>query len=279
MSTYRFGLCDWLLPLPGPTALELAGLLGYHGVQILDLGGAENNYPLSLPWVQRAYQQAMERSGVVIQTLQLQALVRSGCLKAPAGSPEERLALESIRRGAQACQALGIPRLMVESFFDSAIQNDQDLERTAALLRKAGEITREHGVQLIYESFMDREKTLALWEGCGRAFLLCYDLLNPLRYGFGDPTQELQQYDLSMIDHIHAKDAPAGYQGSVCLGTGAGLFQESCAILRKRGYTGWVVSENYYCLDPMGKEDPALTAERDLKTLRDTFSPPGINVC
>ncbi len=271
MNEYKFGYCEWLLPLPGPTALKLAGQLGFDGVQMLDLGGTGNNYPLSLPWVRQAYQEAMDQAGVTIQTLQLQSLVRAGWVKAPLTSPEGRLALEAIQKGAEACQALGIPNLMVESFFDSTIQNKEDLSNTAALLQEAGAITRDHGVQLIYESFVEYERTMKLWEGSRQAFRLCYDILNPLRYHFGDPREELRRYDLSMIDHIHVKDAPAGYQGSCCLGTGAGLFQESCAILKERGYIGWVVSENYYCLEPIGKEDPAVTAARDLETLRRTF--------
>lgn len=271
MKSYQFGFCDWLLPLPGPTALRLAGQLGFDGVQILDLGGTENHYPLGLPWVRQAYQEAMEQAGVTIQTLQLQSLVRAGWLKAPLHSKEGQLALEAVEKGAEACQALDIPNLMVESFFASTIQNEEDLTNTAELLCAAGEITRAHGVQLIYESFMEYERTMQLWESSSRAFRLCYDILNPLRYHFGDPREELRRYDLTMIDHIHVKDAPAGYQGSCCLGTGAGLFQKSCTILKERGYTGWVVSENYYCLDPIGKEDPAFTAARDLQTLRRSF--------
>lgn len=273
MNRFQFGFCEWLLPLPGPPALQLAGQLGFDGVQMLDLGGTGNNYPLTLPWVQDAYREAMDQARVTIQTLQLQSLVRAGWVKAPLTSPEGRLALEAVEKGAQVCQALHIPNLMVESVYSSAIQNEEDLANTAALLCEAGAITRDHGVQLIYESFVEYERTMRLWEASGRTFRLCYDILNPLRYRFGDPREELRRYDLAMIDHIHAKDAPEGYQGACCLGAGAGLFQESCAILKERGYTGWIVSENYYCLDPIGKEDPAVTAKRDLETMKRVFLP------
>lgn len=271
MKCCHFGVCEWLFPLSGPSAMRVLAQIGFDGVQILDAGGVEQNDPLMLPWVQDAYRQAMDVCGISIQTLQLQSLVRSGALKCPPASQRGKDALRAIQKGAQVCQKLNIPNLMVESFFASSITCREDFENTAAVLRQAGAITKDYGIQLIYESFMPRERTMRLHELCGGAFRLCYDTLNPLRYGFGDPLEELREYDLALIDHIHVKDAPAGYQGSVCLGTGAGLFGATASILTQRGFSGWVVSENYYCMDPMGKEDPAVTAARDLHTLKTAF--------
>lgn len=272
MSCCQFGLCEWLFPVSGPTALRKLGEIGYDGVQILDSGGAENNDPLMLPWVQDAYCEAMAETGIVIQALQLQSVVRSGALKCSPTSPEGKAALKTVIKGAQICRTMNIPALMVESFFASSIVCKEDFQNTGAWLREAGTITRGYGIQLIYESFMNWEKTMRLYELCGQNFRLCYDILNPLRYGFGNPLEELRQYDLALIDHIHVKDAPKGYCGSLCLGTGAGSFHETCKLLKSRGYTGWIISENYYCMDPMGKEDPAVTAYRDLKTMQAVFS-------
>lgn len=271
MPDHQFGLCEWLLPIPGPTAFRLAGSLGYNGVQILDYGGTKNNYPLNLPWVQQVFLQAMEENHLCIQTLQLQSLVLDGWLKAHPRSTSGMLAREAIGKGIEVCQALNIPNLQVEDYAACAITSEEEFRNTADFLHWAASLARDAGIQLIYESFANYDNTMRLYEVSGQGFRLCFDTLNPLRYHFGDPLEELRRYDLSLIDVIHVKDAPEGYQGSVCLGTGAGLFRETCALLNERGYTGWIISENYYCQDPMGKEDPAVTAARDLETLRRSF--------
>lgn len=271
MNTYQFGLCGWLLPLAGTDALRFAGRLGYDGVQILDLGGAKNHYPLSLPWVREAYAAAMEESGVCIQTLQLQSIVLAGWPKAAPDSSEGALAREAVCRGLDACRALKIPCLQVEDYAASALTDETERRNMAEFLRFAAPRAQDAGVELVYESFASHDATMALYEAAGGGFGFCFDTLNPLRYGFGDPIEELRRYDPALLTYVHVKDAPAGYAGSVCLGTGEGRFQECCALLKARGWRGWAVSENYYCQDPNGREDPAVTALRDLETLRRTF--------
>lgn len=268
----KCGLCEWALPLPGVSALRLASELGYDGVQILDFGGGSNNFPLNVPWVQHSLREAKACYGIEIQNLQLQDLVKTGFVKSPVTSAEGKAALRCVKKGAEACQAIGIPTMMVNSFFDSWIDNEEDFDRTADMLRESGKITSDAGVQLIYESFLGVEDTVRLWEQSDRSFKLCYDLLNPLRYHFGDPLKELRRYDLKLFDHIHVKDAPVGYQGACKLGTGAGMQREACAILSERGYDGWVICENLYCKDPIGKEDPCIAAEDDLRTISQWFS-------
>ncbi len=271
MPDYQFGLCEWLLPIPGPTAFALAGRLGYDGVQMLDYGGTKNNYPLNLPWVQETFLQAMEKHHVCIQTLQLQSLVLDGWMKTPPDSAAGALAREALEKGLAVCRALNIPNLQVEDYAASSINNEEEFRNTALFLRLAADRAQDTGVQLVYESFANFDGTMRMLETAGGNIRLCFDTLNPLRYRFGDPLEELRRYDLSLFSFIHGKDAPEGYQGSVCLGEGAGLFREACALLKERGYTGWVVSENYYCLDPIGKEDPAVTAQRDLAAMRRGF--------
>lgn len=272
MDKYRFGICGWLLPLPGPDALRLAGRLGYDGVQILDHGGTKNNYPLTLPWVQEAYAAAMAESGVCIQTLQLQSLVLDGWMKLDAESASGALAREALEKGLAVCRALHIPCLQVEDYAASAITDETEFRNTAEFLRFAAPRARDAGVELVYESFAPYAATMRLFEAAGGGFRFCFDTLNPLRYGFGDPLEELRQYDPALLAFVHVKDAPAGYQGSVCLGDGAGRFDTLCTALRARGWHGWLVSENYYCQDPIGRTDPAVTALRDLETLRRTFA-------
>lgn len=76
-----------------------------------------------------------------------------------------------------------------------------------------------------------------------------------------------------MIDHIHLKDAPPDFDWSARLGEGRGHFKEVAALIREKGYCGWLVSENYYCMGPLGRNfDPIESASVDLATMHAEFS-------
>jgi len=272
MSVYKYGICEWLMPVTGPAAITLAGEMGFDGVQILDSGGESQNFPMNNPRVQDIYKKAADKAGIDIQTYQLQSLVRSGKVKSPQDSQGFRDAVLAIKKGIKVCRAIGIKNLMMENFFDSFIYNDYDLENTGALLKVAGELTGEAGIQLIYESFVSVEKTLRLYEMANRSFKLCYDTLNPQKYDFGDPLDELRRYPLAIIDHIHFKDTAPNYTCSALLGRGSSQFKRSVELLREIGYTGWLVTENYYCEGAFGREnDPFESIQTDLDTMRERF--------
>lgn len=269
----RFGICEWLMPVNGPAAFVLAGELGYDGVQILDLGGEANNFPLANPITQNIYKKYAQQANITIQTLQLQSLVRSGKLKSARDCAQFASGISEIKKGAEACAAIGIKNLMIESFFDSAINNDFELDKTGVFLAEAAKVTQDYGIQLIYESFVPVDKTMKLYEMSNKGFKLCYDVLNPLKYGFGDPLDELKVYPLEMIDHIHCKDTAADYSCSEILGLGSGHFNGAAELLKGAGYTGWLVSENYYCAGAFGREnDPYDSMKKDLAAMKRTFS-------
>lgn len=272
MEKYKYGLCDWLIPLSGPQALRTARDLGYQCIQMVDHGGIRNNFPLNLSWVQDRFLEAMEETGVLIHSLQLQSLVMDGWCKYAPNTRESALAMDCINKGVQVCRRLGITNLAVENYGPCAMDTPEEFTNTAQFLKKAGKCAGEAGVQLIFESFSDYAETMRLYEQSEGAFKLCYDNLNPLRYHFADPVEELRRYDLAMIDHIHLKDAPAGYAGSVRLGTGAGLVAECCQVLKERGYSGFVITENNYCIDPIGKDDPMKSALFDLAVMKRQLS-------
>lgn len=98
MNRFHFGVCEWLFPLSGPSAMLVLAQIGFDGVQILDAGNWEQNDPLMLPWVQDAYRKTMDVCGISIQTLQLQSLIRSGALKCPPASQRGKMPCVRYRR-------------------------------------------------------------------------------------------------------------------------------------------------------------------------------------
>ena len=105
-----------------------------------------------------------------------------------------------------------------------------------------------------------------------RAFKMSYDNLNPIKYGFADPIEELKYYPMELIDHIHLKDIGPDMIPSEQLGRGIGNVCTTADILKARGFTGWIISYNYYKTGGLGEQkDPFESAVRDLKTIRRFF--------
>ena len=265
----KCGICEWSFAVTGPSAIEYAGRIGFDGIQLGDLGGSRNCFPMNDPQIQSTYLEASKRWNVQLQSLHLFTLVREGGLQKPPDSEEGKRALHSIKKGLEACAAMAIPALLVTSYDACAIVNDYDVECTAHLLREACGLARKYGVQLTYESILQGRYIQQILEYAGPDLKLCYDILNPIKFLKGEPTEEIRQFGTKRIDHVHLKDTPQEMKGFCQLGTGRGRFQASVDALKDIGFNGWYVTENFYHLPPMGETGSVFeTARRDLETMR-----------
>ncbi len=272
MKKYKFGFCSWYTPFPGPFSLTFAGEAGYDGIQISDLGGHEQGYPLTNKRIQRGFLETAKASNLEIQMINLLTPGLSGMMKHPQESCHGKLAVENISNGIKACAEMKVPNVFIPSIFAGRIDNDFELEMVALYMKVAGSIAKENGVELLYESFMSVEKTMDLYERAGKCFKLCYDTLNPYKYGFGNAVEELKRYDLSMIHTIHIKDCSNDYKYTELFGEGNGRFYYIAETLKKIGYTGWIVNENNYFKGEIAKQGDQLEmAKIDLEKLRTTF--------
>jgi sugar phosphate isomerase/epimerase len=248
-----FGICEWYMGLSGPSAVRIASALGLDGIQLGDLGGAAQNFPLLDPFIQEQYLQAAA-GGAVLHSLHTFTLTREGGMRYPMNSAQGESAVHSFRQGLKACEALHIPVIMVASFDASHVRNDYDMENTGKMLKHFAQLSKDSGVQLTYEAaavLTDRQ--LWLLDYVGEGLKLCYDTLNPLRNGSGDPQVEIPRFGIDRIDHIHVKDAPADMIGCCPVGEGAGRVSSTINLAKKLGYRGWYFLENYYYLPPMNQ--------------------------
>lgn len=265
----KCGICEWSFAVTGPSAIEYAGMIGFDGIQIGDLGGSKNCFPLNDPYIQATYLEASRRWNIVLQSMHLFTLVREGGLQCLPESTMGKHALNSIRKGAEACRDMGIPALLVTSYDACKIVNAYDVECTAKTLKAAVEITDDCGVQLVYESVLAAEWVQWILDYVGPSIKLCYDILNPIKFLTGRPADEIRQFGSQRIDHVHLKDCPKEMTGFCQLGSGYGRFSESLAVLKEIGYSGWYITENFYQLPPMGNTGSVFeTAKRDLLTMR-----------
>ncbi len=268
----RFGVCEWSLPAGGPFGVRLAAECGFDGVQLGDLGGMPQGFPMNHPRIQQGYLESAEQTGVRLHSLHLHTLVREGTMLHPMDSAQGELAKESIRKGVAACVAMGIDRLMLSSFFASRIGNDYELENFSSMLSYACDLGEAHGVRIVYEGILHIDRFLLLLDRVGERLTVLYDTLNPIRFGSGDPLEEIQRIGVDRIDHVHLKDAPPLWIGWCLLGTGMGRLEETAALLQDLGYRGWLITENYYAQPPMGIDtDPYALARQDLLTMKALF--------
>lgn len=254
----KYGICEWCLPVNGPAAVEFAARLGFDGIQIGDLGGAGTGFPLLDPALQDMYRAVTERHGITVHSLHTHALTREGGMRHPLNSAEGKAALASFDRALETCSAMSIPTLMVASFAASNVTNDYDMENTVKALALYAERAAARGVALVYEAVTHIDRIMWMLDAAGPGVKLCYDILNPIRFGTGEPALELERLDVARIDHVHVKDMPPDMAGCRFLGEGAGKFRETARTLRAKGYSGWFFVENYYCQPPMNALGNAL---------------------
>ncbi len=264
----KFGVCEWCLPVNSASAVQLAEKAGFDGIQLSDLGGASQGFPINNPYVQESYLQAAADHHIELLSLHPYGLQREGTMLFPLDTPQGMAAQESIEKCIDACVDMKIPSLMLSSFFATLIRNRWEFDVYAQHLKRAVEIGRDKGVRIVYECILDVEQIFRMLETVGPELTLCYDLFNPLRYTFGSP-EDLFRIGLEHIDHFHIKDAPADLKGYAPIGEGVGNSETLVSEILRAGYDGWFVSENYYTLQSAEKRADFLTlAGEDVKTMK-----------
>ncbi len=242
------------MAIPGPAAIKTAARLGFDGIQISDLQGIRNNYPLNDSRLQALYLEAVEETGIRLQAfLPGASLMSYGNILNPIGSAKGQEAIQSFRKSLQVCNALNINVIVIPGLESNRVNNEYQYKNTCNMLKLFVEEAEDCGVTVAYESFLSTEALINLIEFTGGKLKTVFDTLNPIRYGFANPSDEILKLGSDVIDHIHVKDACTDLTGTCPLGQGAGRFDETVAAIKQTGYTGWYITENFYYLTPMNK--------------------------
>jgi len=270
---YYFGICEWCLPAQGPLAIRMAAEAGLDGIQIGDLGGAGTGFPLLDERMQDIYLSTAAEYGITLASLHTHALTREGGMRYPIGSARGEEAILSFKNAVKVCKALKIPEIMVASFDASAVANEYYLVNTAKMLALFADIAKEEGVVLSYEGVTSIDKVFRILEMANKDIKICYDIFNPIRFGDGEPTEELEKIPTELIHPIHLKDGPQNMVGCKLLGEGAGTFKECVSIIKEKGYTGWLFAETYYYQSPLKEQDTgSALLRRDNEIMRSAFA-------
>lgn len=245
---FKYAACDWCMPLRGLGAISIAAEAGFDGIQLEDLGGASEGFPLNDSWLQKAYKDAAKKENIELQTLNLRSLSKGGLTIQPLNTTLGDLAIKSIDNGIRACVKMGIPVVFLSSFFQSFINNDYQFDNYAKLASYANQVAKDNGITLVFESVLPLERFSKMLDAIGPGVKILYDTLNPIVYRSGEPKLEIQAFGKDKINQFHVKDMAPNYQDFCLLGEGVGDYHNSVNVIRSIGWSGWVVNESYHHL-------------------------------
>ena len=264
----KYAICEWYLSAKGLSAIKTAASMGYEGIQLSDLDGLTQNFPLTDIRLQEDYLEAASKYNITFQCLLAQSMIPQGGLKEPLSEPSGETAFLIFKKAIEVCVALNIKTCLVASFLNNQFKSDYEMKNTIDNLKLFVEYAENKGIQVVYEPFCTTEKTLHILDKIPN-LQLCYDTLNPLRFGYANPPDEIKRIGIERIDHVHVKDAPENMVGCWPLGEGSGLVAESISVLKELGYEGWYVEENYVYLSPMNSLGAGIDlAKKDLEFLQ-----------
>jgi len=259
------------LPVDGPYGCKIAADVGFEGIQ-LDIGSYERNFPKTKRCVQDAYLEAADRFGITYTSIACNELDHFDMV-AKKGFNDRAIAFKTITSAIDAAAAMEIPLVMVQSFKASALETEQDFERAINVIRQVGDYALDKGrITIGLENLLSVENLLRLIDEAGRPNVKAYfDTQNYYLAEKADVAAMVEPL-ISHICEVHVKD---GYEADIepsgaLLGQGASGFFDTIAALRRCGYSGWLISENFYDRGPVSKlsDDPKALMLKDYQVLQ-----------
>lgn len=267
----KLGITEYSLPVDGPYGCKIAADVGFEGIH-LDVGSYERNFPKTKPCVQDAYLEAAEKFGIQYMAIGCNELDNYNMVTQK-GFAERAIAFKTITSAVDAAAAMKIPIVMIQSFKASALETDQDLERAINVIRRVSDYALEKGeITIGLENLLPVESLLRLIEAVGNPNVKVYfDTQNYYLDGKVNVAAMVEPL-ISHICAVHVKD---GYEADVdpsgaLLGEGDSRFFDTIAELRRCGYSGWLISENFYDRGPISKlnNDPKALMMKDYQTMK-----------
>ncbi len=251
----KLGICNFCVPGTGIFAPEIVKDFGLDGMS-LELGSYEHGWPLSQRELQNRYLDAQQKLGIEYPNIG----VSDGDnipFHARPDTKWDKVVNEEGKRAIDAAAYMGIKLVFFSNFGPSEMKTEEDIEYTAKRYASFCDYAGDKGIQIACENpnsvtvqkqlfdMVDRENFNLFFDSCNHACLTDIDIHEVLR--------EMYPY---YINQMHVKDGIPGYNASMVLGTGSTGFNETIDFLKSKDYSGWLILENLYELDPMRTIDP-----------------------
>lgn len=271
MSMPKLGICEWSLPVKGPAVCEYADNIGFDGVQI-DLGEADKNFPLSYTDVQDLYMEYADKFKIEFPSIAIRQFDKTGMTNDD-DTNEKSIVYEAIERAVFTAERMNIPLIMMGSFEDGEIKDENGFQNTVGCLKYACELAESKNIFISTENILSIEDNKRLFQSVGKNnFGLYFDTQNyPLRKDFN--AAEMIRELSAFIKECHVKDGTEGKMSNALLGKGNYDFYDSVQALKNIGYKQWINIENYYYEPTFACSSLSLytLAKKDLAILKESL--------
>ena len=228
---FKIGACDWNLgKMSDPAAFDVAREIGLDGVQV-SLGTEANGMHLCKPEIQKAYREAMKRTGLGIGSIAI-----GECNRVPLKSDPR--AARWLADSIGACKAMGVGVVMPACFGAGELEmsRTEEIDHLVQVLKDCSAKAQKQGVTIGLESYLSAEDNLKILDRVGSpALQVYYDVGNSTDKG-RDIYKEIRMLG-KRICEFHAKD------GRHMLGQGRIDFKKVRKAMDDIGYSGWIQIE------------------------------------
>ncbi len=260
-GTMKFGIRNGCLRQPWEKVFEIAGDIGFDGVE-LDIGA---DYKDTLLWTKEGRQQVAEWAS---QGAELCSTCIGGLWTHSFGDadPDVRAAAQEVTTNTiEACAELGARWILVPITPGKDVTEEEGIAHWIEGVKQCAPIAEKHQVILALENVgrgyaQSAEGLLPIATSVDSPYVRTYyDFGNGLSLG-NDPIAEIKLLGSEWIAIIHAKDP-----GGQLLGEGRIDFDAVEAAIDEIGYDGYMV------LETPATEDPIAAAKHNLEFLQKRF--------
>ena len=265
----KFGCVAWGLPGGGYFGPQIAKEAGLDGIQ-LELGSYEWGYPLAQKQVQEAYLEEGNRLGIEYPSIVLNDVMDHEFIHGK-DTENGKIAYDQMELAVQVAAEIGISKIMVPNFLGNLITEESHVEATKDALRFICEKAEKKDITVMTENALDYKEQIQLLKEINMPNLTIHFDTQNFRFNFNmDQCEQLEGLYPYMDSQLHVKDG-INEPGGCLLGEGNTDFFPQMEILKKHGYEGWIIIENYYNLLPLRKcneQNQMQIINKDLETLR-----------
>lgn len=265
----KFGCVAWGLPGGGYFGPQIAKEAGLDGIQ-LELGSYEWGYPLAQKQVQEAYLEEGNRLGIEYPSIVLNDVMDHEFIHGK-DTENGKIAYDQMELAVQVAAEMGISKIMVPNFLGNLITEESHVEAIKDALRFICEKAIRKDITVMTENALDYKEQIQLLKEIRMPNLTVHFDTQNFKFNFNmNQCEQLEGLYPYMDSQLHVKDG-INEPGGCLLGEGNTDFFPQMEILKKHGYEGWIIIENYYNLLPLRKcneQNQMQIINKDLETLR-----------
>ena len=262
----KFGALDFALPGHLVGNIKIAHDIGLEG---LELGFVRYQ---GQQWFRDYYMEEADKYNISFPSMAVCEFDYCG-LKNPLTTEKGKRVREIIDLAVDTGAYMKMQMIMMPSFNDGYIENDEDMAITAEALKYACREAAKHQITITTENLLTTEDNLRLFGLVDEKNFAClYDSQNYWNWkGWHQPTMLKQLIDHKILyPEIHVKDGINKKDSCSYLGEGEADFAGTMEVLKKANYSGWLHLENFYDREPLCStmESYIDVAKKDLEILK-----------